>query len=592
MPHMQPPELLPVSRPHPAPSSLTITGTEFTNITRDDVEEHWREHVSILLKNKSGTAAVNTIFLLNRLFLVVRQRFVNLTREASNYLSEHYQNIIQQLLQSVDVLVTQFECPLIYCDVDFMTESGRLDQHLFHVMEIQNNYSSYLEKRKNVIECVSVYKDHLRQQSCEVKESREQLEVTHRHTSSGSSIRRLQMSDEALDLCRAMYHFHFQYLLLLGSYVKLVDLFLAARHTDTPTIDLSAELSEVRLNLSKAVNKWQMERPVSDIKVDDEDVYIKELTTSELLSLMESKKLFEAVDKLHYFRRVWRNEAFGQSDEDDLDVLFYMYAHHIAEKQEGPGIVAVTNTPNDLAAIHSRLMHFNIMLHQQVKEVEQKQHGETESKEPSPFKEPETKEDYHTKEPEQFQEGVDGKESSLPHEGPQLEESENTRGDFDKPNDPKHSEVELVEDTVKSPSDEDVKDTGRDSSAGEEQEVGEDKQEAGKDKQEVGEDKQEVVSDVDSGEQEDDVSEQEGSGSGSDAEEVEEQEVGEEQEEEEEEESTSPDTSGSIPFINIDDIDPSNVTPDFEDSHETSEDTDLNGTDSDSSVDNLIPSQL
>ena len=80
-----------------------------------------------------------------------------------------------------------------------------------------------------------------------------------------------------------------------------------------------------------------MERPVSDIKVDDEDVYIKELTTSELLSLMESKKLFEAVDKLHYFRRVWRNEAFGQSDEDDLDVLFYMYAHHIAEKQEGPG---------------------------------------------------------------------------------------------------------------------------------------------------------------------------------------------------------------------------------------------------------------
>ena len=256
------------------------------------------------------------------------------------------------------------------------------------------------------------------------------------------------------------------------------------------------------------------------------------------------------------------------------------------------GIVAVTNTPNDLAAIHSRLMHFNIMLHQQVKEAEQKQHGETESKEPSPFKEPETKEDYHTKEPEQFQEGVDGKESSLPHEGPQLEESENTRGDFDKPNDPKHSEVELVEDTVKSPSDEDVKDTGSDSSAGEEQEVGEDKQEARKDKQEVGEDKQEVVGDVDSGEQEDDVSEQEGSGSGSDAEEVDQQEVGEEQEEEEEEESTSPDTSGSIPFINIDDIDPSNVTPDFEDSHETSEDTDLNGTDSDSSVDNLIPSQL
>lgn len=33
-----------------------------------------------------------------------------------------------------------------------MSISGRLDQHLFHVMEVQNNSAAYLEKRKNVIE--------------------------------------------------------------------------------------------------------------------------------------------------------------------------------------------------------------------------------------------------------------------------------------------------------------------------------------------------------------------------------------------------------------------------------------------------------
>ena len=33
-----------------------------------------------------------------------------------------------------------------------MSVSGRLDQHLFHVIEVQNNSAAYLEKRKNVID--------------------------------------------------------------------------------------------------------------------------------------------------------------------------------------------------------------------------------------------------------------------------------------------------------------------------------------------------------------------------------------------------------------------------------------------------------
>ena len=36
-----------------------------------------------------------------------------------------------------------------------MSVSGRLDQHLFHVIEVQNNSVAYLEKRKNVIEVCS-----------------------------------------------------------------------------------------------------------------------------------------------------------------------------------------------------------------------------------------------------------------------------------------------------------------------------------------------------------------------------------------------------------------------------------------------------
>ena len=54
----------------PAGGGPTVVGTEFINVSNDDIEEVWRDHVATLLKGKSEAAAVNTMFLLNRLFLV------------------------------------------------------------------------------------------------------------------------------------------------------------------------------------------------------------------------------------------------------------------------------------------------------------------------------------------------------------------------------------------------------------------------------------------------------------------------------------------------------------------------------------------
>lgn len=53
---------------------------------------------------------------------VFRQRFVNLTREACNYLGSHYHDITEQLLKSVDLLIAQFECPRVYADVELVRE--------------------------------------------------------------------------------------------------------------------------------------------------------------------------------------------------------------------------------------------------------------------------------------------------------------------------------------------------------------------------------------------------------------------------------------------------------------------------------------
>ena len=52
---------------------------------------------------------------------------------------------------------------------------------------------------------------------------------------------------------------------------------------------------------------------------------------------MEQKQLTLSVHKLHIYRRKWRGDVFGSSDDDDMDVLFYLYARHLAERQEGQG---------------------------------------------------------------------------------------------------------------------------------------------------------------------------------------------------------------------------------------------------------------
>ena len=52
------------------------------------------------------------------------QCFLNLTREACNYLSSHYHNITEQLLRSVDLLLALFECPRVYANVELVRGTG------------------------------------------------------------------------------------------------------------------------------------------------------------------------------------------------------------------------------------------------------------------------------------------------------------------------------------------------------------------------------------------------------------------------------------------------------------------------------------
>ena len=91
-----------------------------------------------------------------------------------------------------------------------MTRGGLLQQHVFRVLELNYNLVSYMERRRAVLDSLSQFKQALRQQSME-NSSQEQSDDA------------ASQEEAALNLCQTVHKFHFQLLLLLSSFLKLMD---------------------------------------------------------------------------------------------------------------------------------------------------------------------------------------------------------------------------------------------------------------------------------------------------------------------------------------------------------------------------------
>ena len=94
-----------------------------------------------------------------------------------------------------------------------MSRDGLLEQHVFRVLELNHNLVTYMERRRLVLDYLSQFKQALRQQSMEDPSQPE-----------GDSSSSLSQEEAALNLCQAVHKFHFQLLLLLSSFLKLMDI--------------------------------------------------------------------------------------------------------------------------------------------------------------------------------------------------------------------------------------------------------------------------------------------------------------------------------------------------------------------------------
>ena len=222
--------------------SQLLSWSSCRRVERDDVEENWRSHVQTLMTSSSQDNLLHTFALFARLFRDLRGKTVGLTEDSCTFLSRDESSFCQQL----DGAVTQFktllgvlagvpDCPHVWCDFNLLGDPRLTERIKFNVLEIQENFENYVDKKDTTLACLEGLKAHVKLVSL------------------GENVEScVNMEGDQVELCRYLYKLHFQQLLLLESYTKLLQL-LSGAASSSGVVELSSEVAAVRSNLLTAL---------------------------------------------------------------------------------------------------------------------------------------------------------------------------------------------------------------------------------------------------------------------------------------------------------------------------------------------------
>merc|ERR1712012_1471617 len=210
---------------------------------RDDVEENWRSHVQTLMISSSQDNLLHTFALFARLFRDLRVKTVNLTEDSCTFLkrdessfSEQLKGCVKQFQTLLGVLSGVPDCPHVWCDFNLLGDPRLTERIKFNVLEIQENFDNYVDKKDTTWSCLEGLKAHVKLLSM------------------GDSVdSSTNLEADQVELCRLLYKLHFQQLLLLESYTKLLQL-LSGAASSSGVVDLSSEVASVRQSLLGALS--------------------------------------------------------------------------------------------------------------------------------------------------------------------------------------------------------------------------------------------------------------------------------------------------------------------------------------------------
>ncbi|GBM95380.1 Protein furry [Araneus ventricosus] len=326
--------------------TLSITSPSFSPLAAihlppgsEDIEDMWRAHVRELMSDASGNIASNTYQIMSRLFKEMFRRVTRLTRECCQMIShmDGFRSVASHFLTMLDVLINQVECPFIHIDPEIMLH---LERHKFCVLEIQEHWETFLEKQEHTMECMDSMKSAIKL---------EQL---------GEPIPEGTVEEHRVDLCRCLYKLHFQLLLLLESYVKLLSL-LTNRIQQINVVDLSQDITSVKNEVIRAVEDTESDRLSPSEQPDVSSLSQQEAETI-LLELVHTRKWGKAIRHLHCYRAMFPGSIFGNSEEDDIDVILGIYAKHLCENRTG--YFMMSQEEHDIANVCRQLMDISLQL--------------------------------------------------------------------------------------------------------------------------------------------------------------------------------------------------------------------------------------
>ena len=213
-------------------------------VNQDDIEEGWRNHVQKVIEEANNQTILITFVSFGKLFdelknktcVITQDSVVQLSKEKVAF-SQDLVNITTEQLQNLtDILSEDIAYPHVWCDLEAATGSQRLIERLkFTILEIQENLDNFSDKKDFALECLDAIKTH------------------QKLVSLGEQMTDYDMTNEPLDLVRCLYKLHFQLLLLLESFGKLLRL-ISQSNQDLAT-DKSRELALIQNELKKAIKE-------------------------------------------------------------------------------------------------------------------------------------------------------------------------------------------------------------------------------------------------------------------------------------------------------------------------------------------------
>eukprot|EP00118_Oscarella_pearsei_P024132 m.300152 g.300152 ORF g.300152 m.300152 type:complete len:214 (+) comp40791_c1_seq19:8488-9129(+) len=179
-------------------------------------------------------------------------------------------------------------------------------------------------------------------------------------------------------LCRSLYKLHFQLVTLLTGYRNLHTLLCSAKR-DPKFIDLSSDMTEVESSLRSAISSCEW-MPLSDPSTpsilsalggssSDPFTLTRQAALRSLEEHIKHNECVQAVKLLRMFRRRWKDGLFGILDDDDLDVLLFVYARYKANRRSG--VVIMTETRRNLGTACSKLMEKIMHILTSLRQLEQ-----------------------------------------------------------------------------------------------------------------------------------------------------------------------------------------------------------------------------